>query len=259
MQVINDKQIRARAPAVFTEAHNRTDAYAQIPTSRIVNRLADVGYRPVAAGQDNPRSRDPRLVTHVVTLQHEKHISKGSGGLTEVPQITLVNSHNGRNKLRMYAGFFRIICLNGLVVGSPAYTAAVAHRGDALVESLAFAEEMTDALGKLQGVIDRWSSIELTDAQAQRFAKEAAALRFGKAGENYAAADILATRREADEGRSLWSVFNRVQENTVQGGLRGINRATDRRTSSGGLTAIGSNISYNRSLWNAAEAFAEVA
>lgn len=252
--MMTSETLRHLVPAAFAGSHNMTQRYAQIETSKVIERLADAGYHPVQAQQDNPRRRDPMTVTHRVVLRHEDHIGD-KVQLPEVPQIMLVNSHNGRTKLRMYAGFYRFICANGLVVGNDLFRHEVPHYGDALVEAMCFAEDMTDQLGEMRRVIDRWSNIELTNSQATAFARRAAELRFGASAHAYEPEKLLEARRTEDEGRTLWRVFNTVQENTVKGGVEGAN-ANGRRVRSRELNAIQPNIAYNAALWNAAEELA---
>jgi hypothetical protein len=255
--MMTETTLRSLVPAAFAEGHHMTPRYAQIETAKVIGRLADAGYYPVQAAQDRPRSRDLLTVTHRIVLRHEEHIGDRIQ-VPEVPQIMLVNSHNGRTKLRLYAGFYRFVCANGLVVGNDMFRHEVSHCGDALVEALSFAEEMTDQLGQMRRVIDRWSKIELTAGQAFAFARRAAELRFGTSAQSYDAQRLLEARRTEDEGRTLWRVFNTVQENTVKGGLEGAN-ANGRRVRSRELNAIQPNIAYNSALWNAAEELAEAA
>jgi hypothetical protein len=255
--MLNTNELRTLAPAAFADAHAMSSRYAQIETAAIVQRLASAGYYPVQAAQDNPRRRPVTQVTHRIVLRHEDHLAPdlASG---QVPQIMLVNSHNGRTKLRLYAGFYRFVCANGLVVGNHSFRHEVAHRGDAMVESLSFAEEMTERLSDLRRVIDFWSKIQLNPAQAEEFARRAAELRYGASAPAYAPKQLLEARRTEDEGRTLWQVFNTVQENTVKGGMVGVN-ANNRRVQSRELTAIQPNIAYNTALWEMAEELAGAA
>ena len=63
---------------------------------------------------------------------------------------------------------------------------------------------------------------------------------------------LLAPRRTADAGSDLWSTFNRVQENIVQGGLT-MKSTNGRRMSTRAVAGIDSSVKVNRALWMLAE------
>lgn len=256
--ILSEAQLRAAAPAAFSEAHNMTGAYSPVNTATILRRMADEGFVPVQASQDRPTRRDPQFVTHRVVLRHETQLGEEADIGEHVPQIMLVNSHNGRTKLKLFGGLYRFICANGLVVGDDRFRAAVTHRGDAPAEAARIAEEVTSNLSDLRRTIERWSRIEMPTGTAQMFARRAAELRFGEvAGKSYDAATLLTPRRERDEGRSLWRLYNTIQENTTKAGLVG-RTALGRKVTTRDLRAIGPDIKYNSALWELAESYAGV-
>lgn len=256
--VLNTMQLHALAPAAFTEhgADRMSERYAHVNTSHVIEVLSQHGFQPVSAKQDRVNSRDPRFVRHTVTLRHADFIGQPSQVGEEVPQILLVNSHNGRTKLRMFAGMYRFVCSNGLVIGQHKYKMELAHKGDLSAQVADYVNVIGSGLGEVSKTIEIWRGIELTPAKADEFAREAAKLRFGSEGAKmFESATLLAARREADEGMSLWRVFNRLQENTTKGGLKATN-ATGRVVTTREIVGIGRDISYNDALWQLAEAFA---
>lgn len=255
--MLTRNEIEARSPAVYVDHHHMSDRYVQIPTFRVMEELATAGYHPIAVQQDKPQKRNPLHVTHIVTMRHESHIGARKVGET-VPQILLMNSHNGRTKMRMMAGFYRMVCSNGLIVGKDMFRYEISHWGDALAEALGFAEMMGEEMGQLEATINRWKSVKLTEARAHTFAQRAAEMRYGDTAINYTPQAILEAHRTEDQGRSLWQVYNVVQENTVSRGITGMN-AVGRVTRTRPLTQIVGNVAYNSDLWNLAEEFAEAA
>jgi len=258
MKALTLDQVRLKAPAAFATNHKMSERYAQVQTTELLERLAGDGFHPVEAKQDNPTKRDPALVAHAITLRHENFIKPEHKLGPQVPQITLVNSHNGRTKCRLYGGFFRLVCLNGLVVGRPDFVSEIRHCGDALVEAAVAADDIADGLVTMQEAIDLWSGIKLSAHRRNQFARDAASLRFGELSKQYDTSALLATRRPEDEGDGLWRVFNRIQENTTQGGIIG-ETGTGRAVTSRALTAIQPNIAFNRQLWELAERVAVAA
>lgn len=243
-----------RAPAMFAESNHMSNRYIQVNTSEVVAWLHDSGFAPVNVRQDRARSRDPMAVRHEVILRHEGNLSQKKVGEV-IPQITLINSHNGRTKLRMYMGMYRLVCLNGLVVGSNTCHYEAVHVSNIRAEIGMFATEASDNLSRAVGVIDSWRKIGLSASRQTEFAKQAAVLRFGSKSEAYDPAVLLTVRRTEDDGGSLWQTFNRLQENLTVGGLIGVS-ASGRAIQSRKLEAIEASVRFNRGIWDLAESFA---
>ena len=64
--------------------------------------------------------------------------------------------------------------------------------------------------------INKLQNVELSDKQIATFTKKAAAIRFGE-GVKVDLNELLVPERIADEGNNLWRVFNRIQENILEG------------------------------------------
>jgi hypothetical protein len=71
---------------------------------------------------------------------------------------------------------------------------------------------------------------------------------------------VITPRRREDQGNDLWTVFNRVQEHLITGGLVG-QLPTGQRTRTRPIAAIASSLALNRALWtltaNTAEGISE--
>ncbi len=75
------------------------------------------------------------------------------------------------------------------------------------------------------------------------------------------AKQILTPRRHDDNKSDLWATFNRVQENVIKGGLRGVTvkangERQNRKTRE--VNGIDQNVRLNRALWTLAEKMAEL-
>jgi hypothetical protein len=253
---LNNESLRALTPAAFADYHDMSDRYGMIRTADVLERMRDVGYFPVSAKQDNPRRRNPMHVRHCVVLRHERFLDLDAPKVgDQLPQILLTNSHNGRTKLHLRAGFYRFVCANGLVVGNDRFHMAIVHRMNAPAMAMEFAEQMTRQLDDLNNVIDLWSRVELTRRRQLHFAREAAKLRFGATAPAYKPEQLLQARRVEDQGATLWQAYNTVQENATKGGLQGTN-ANGRAVASRELTGIGQDLEFNTGLWQLAERMA---
>ena len=102
-------------PSVFSaDRHgSRSEKYAYIPTITLLENLQREGFEPFFACQSRVRDPDRR--------EHTKHLLRlrRTGQITgqQVPEIILLNSHDGSSSYQMLPGLFRAICTNGLVCG----------------------------------------------------------------------------------------------------------------------------------------------
>lgn len=99
----NDELIQV-VPSIFSEEkHNsRSERYTYIPTITLLDKLRDEGFQPFFACQSRVRGEDKRGHTkHMVRLRREGG-SKGK----EVPEIILLNSHDGSSSYQMILGCF---------------------------------------------------------------------------------------------------------------------------------------------------------
>ena len=258
MQALSHQEIQRVAPAAFTNerAEHLSDRYNFIRTADVLSTLESEGFFPVQASQDNARLRDPRYVRHSIVLRPEEY-DAAEGEVA--PQILMVNSHNGRTKLRLFAGFYRFICCNGLVVGEDKYTVEIAHHTSIEAGVQEYLRNFTDSVADLNLTMRRWSDIELNRHAQYEFARRAMELRFGsEQAKAYDLDSVLEAKREEDEGRTLWRVYNNVQEHATKGGIKG-KSATGRELTSRALTGIGSDLDFNRNLWALAESVAQSA
>jgi hypothetical protein len=102
-------------PSVFSENkhESRSDRYTWIPTITILDNLQREGFEPFLPARPAYVTRGRR--------EHTKHMLRlrRTGQLTghQVPEIILLNSHDGSSSYQMLPGLFRGVCTNGLVCG----------------------------------------------------------------------------------------------------------------------------------------------
>lgn len=255
---LDNAAIAKKAPAVFTKepAHFLSSAYSFINTGEVIDVMRGEGYHVVSASQDKPSRRDLRYVRHAVALRHESALASPAVVGEYVPQILLINSHNGRTQLSFRAGLYRFVCCNGLVIGHDNMVFAIRHSHQLASAVVDITRRIAAQTAQVQALIDRWKAIELTDSAMHDFATSAAKLRFGDRGANtYPSDNLLRVMRPEDDGRTLWAVFNRVQEHTTNPGLQG-RSANGRLVTSRRLEGITSVVNYNQALWRLAESYA---
>ena len=251
----------SRIPAIFGTPEEGTVSkrYETIPTSNLISLMDDLGWKPVSGNQIRSRKAgSARTVKHAIVFQ-DQNAKANDNGVTG--QVVLVNSHNAKSSYRLYYGLYRFVCANGLMVGDELAQAKIRHMGrDAVYANIAEATESFVKHGsEVNSQIDRWMGIKLSRGQQIRFAKDAAILRFGEAKASWFKPEaFLQARNREDEGNfSLWSTFNRIQENLVKGGVEG--RSPKRHVRLRGISGVDRCIDFNRDLWNLAGEYAAAA
>ena len=102
-------------PAVFAgNASARTKpTYRFINTADVLQALLEAGFQPSAAQQTRTRSgSDPTYARHMIRLRRTRE----SLTLVDcIPEICLINAHDGTSAYQLLAGLYRPLCTNGLL------------------------------------------------------------------------------------------------------------------------------------------------
>lgn len=107
---LSDDQIRRAAPSVFAaEAHvSRSARYVYLPTIDILQGLRREGFEAFSVTQARARTEDKREhAKHLIRLRHVSKFRPGQVG-DSLPEIVLLNSHDGSSSYRMMGGMFRL-------------------------------------------------------------------------------------------------------------------------------------------------------
>jgi hypothetical protein len=251
--------IKAIAPSVFAEDkhESRSDRYTYIPTSDIVSGLISEGFMPYYAfqGRSNVPGKE-EFTKHLLKFRRESTMQENTF------EIALINSHDGTSSYKMIAGCYRLVCSNGLMHFDTQYDVKVPHRGNIVHSVIEGAYSILSQQREIEGSIDKLQSVTLSVPEQRAFAQAALALRYEPNEEGIVEAPIVADqlnriRRNADAKNDLWTTFNRVQENVIQGGLQG-RASTGRRISTKAITNIDNNVNLNRALWMLADSMANL-
>lgn len=261
-EALSEDRLRALVPSIFAEREHssRSARYTYLPTIDAVRALGAEGFMPTFACQAVPRDGDRiGFAKHMLRFRRASDV-----GAAECPEVVMVNSHDGSTSYQMFSGVFRFVCTNGMVAGDKFNEVRVQHKGDILGEVVDAATKITQSFRPMLEAVKEWKTIDLKPAEQEILAEGAAALRFDLAEGAKAPVDprqFLRLRRYSDAGSDLWSTFNRVQENTIRGGLPG--RTLDannrpRRITTRPIGGIDQNIGLNRALWMITERMAEL-
>jgi hypothetical protein len=257
---LDEEQMRAAAPSIFAEGKHasRSARYTYIPTIDVLRGLRKEGFEPFMVAQGSSRVEGKTEFTkHMIRMRHAGQVQTKP----EANEIILINSHDGASSYQMLAGMFRFICCNGLVIGDVVEDIRIPHRGDVRGDVIEGAFRVLDEFETVDAHAEGMKALQLDSREQTAFATAALALRFGErvveeTGGHRAApitADqLVQARRIEDRGNSLWTTFQRVQENVIQGGQPG-RTAQGRRMRTRAVGSIDRGVSLNRALWMLAE------
>lgn len=257
MLALTTDQLRRTAPSIFAAApyHAMSSKYRMMPTIEVVDMFRDKGFVPVMANQS--RSTIPGkgdFTRHLLRFRHADQLASSDA---EIPELVLMNSHDGTSAYRFMAGIFRLVCSNGMIVQSAdAGSVSVRHSGLADLRSRVIdaTSQIMDEAPKTLAKISKWKNIGLTEGQRTAFAEFALELKDNK---SLTARQLLNPRRKEDYKPDLWTTTNVVQEHLLKGGDRGYT-PTGRRTKTRPVKSVTEDIRLNRSLWTLAERMAEL-
>ena len=262
---ISYDEIYHRAPAIFAEkAHDsRKDSYAFVSTKELLEGMGEHKFFPFAVHQSSTRDATKVGFTkHAICFRHEStfDIAKEND---IVPQVVILNSHDGTTSYKIYCGFFRFVCSNGIIVGNTIDMFSVYHRGskNTMDMILDASYSILDNSIKMMEVIDEWKATELTYEQKMELAYQAHELKFGNKNTPIRPEQFLEARNYEDgyNNTSLWNVFNTIQENMIKGGLEGWKDGTRQRkherlkVRTRSINNVSQNIKMNTELWNIAQ------
>ena len=185
----------------------------------------------------------------MLRLRHTEQINGA-----EANEIILLNSHDGTSSYQMLAGMFRFVCSNGLVCGDTVADLRIPHKGDVIGQVIEGAYDVLEGFELVRDRQEGLRAITLDHGESEVFARAALSLKYDDPVKPAPITEtqLLQPRRRDDDRPDLWSTFNRVQENLVQGGLSA--RTTNgRRNRTRAIQGIDQNVKVNRALWILAE------
>jgi hypothetical protein len=279
--VLDTNQLRQLVPSAYaTQPHeSRSSRYTYIPTSEVIDGLVAEGFAPFKAVQSKSRIEGKTEFTkHMIRFRHPDAMQRAGVG-DNIPEVVLINSHDGTSAYKLLSGIFRIICTNGMIVCDRNMgELSIHHKGNIVNQVIEGSFEIIGQSNRALETIDTWSGLQLSSGEQTAFAEAAHSLRFadsdGKIDTPITASQLLTPRRiedRASDGRGfgwtrpapdLYRTLNVVQENVIRGGLSarnpGDSRSRGRMVTTREVRGIDQDVRLNRALWQLAEKMAEL-
>jgi hypothetical protein len=257
--VITMDRLRTMVPSVFatTARDDVSDRYRFVPTSHVVDILADHGFLPVRAEQSLVRREGgAAFAMHMLRFRHRDFLTMAKVG-DELPELVLRNSHDRSCAYQFTVGVFRLVCSNGAVCAVGDFGSfAVKHVGgpdfDKQIIDTTF--RVVEETPKVMETVNAWKGIELTSPQRHAFAAAALELKENKPIQP---AQLLTPKRQEDRKGDLWTTSQVIQEHLMRGGDRG-RGSTGRRVTTRPIKSVNEDVKTNKALWRLTEEMARL-
>lgn len=252
LTALTNEQLMLKAPSIFaTKAHEKVSAkYQFIPTHEILDGLRSEGWLPVKVQESRVNGEGPKgFQKHAITLRRDlKALNVGDA----VIQCLLINSHDRSSGYQVHGGIYVLACSNGLMISEGSFERiSIRHMGHTASDVIDATYRIVAEAPAIGAKVKEMKGTQLNEKAQLQLAGEALLLKYPE-NAPIRAEQLLQAHRYADNKSDLWSVFNRVQENMIRGGVRGFT-AKGRRMKTREVTAIGANVSLNKALWALAE------
>jgi len=248
-------QLRKHVPAVYAKEPSAdvSKRYGFIASYNVLEALDKAGFVPVEAR--NYMRRDSKLLVHtkhMLRFRQRGDINKLRQVGDTIPEVIMLNAHDRSSRFEFYAGLFRLLCANGLVVsaGGIVKPVIVRHTTNMVQGALEAAMQLIEHAKNTSKYIGAMQRYTMPQPAQLRFAAKALEYRPQRAGVIEPAA-LLVPRREADKGDDMWHVFNRVQENLTKGEIAGVT-ADGRRVRTAPIRSINADMAINAGMWELA-------
>ena len=248
----SEGDLRSSIPAAFATGAAPTTGsrFVFINTAELIAALRDEGFRPTEVLQSRSRRSNAGYARHMLRF---RHIRDSVTLVDAIPELILINAHDGTSAYQLRSGLYRPICTNGMMTELGDFgLIRIPHRGDIVTNVVEGARHISHGFADLGRVVEQMARRELTRAEQLRFAENAALIRYcnGRAAP-YPAETLLKPRRPDDVGPDLWHVYNVVHEHLMTGGDAG-RTASGRNITSRRINEIRENVRINTTLWQLA-------
>lgn len=248
--ILTKDYLKKEYPSIFAvrPSPNMSDKYTMLSSENILNKMEEFGYYPTSVKQASVRKPENNgYQTHTIRFRHENFANMKINVNDVVPELVFLNSHNGRVLAKMFAGLFRLVCSNGLVVAdSKLGGIAQKHMGITSEELEGIIYSFAQSTDSILSSINDYRKIELNDMQRKKFAEISKEGIYGK-DSKVNPESLLRTRRPEDQSKDLFTIYNVVQENITKGGIE--YKSEKRNTKTKEIKSATRDLEINTFLW----------
>lgn len=249
LRIINNEELRAKVPAVFAErpSNKVSNKYEFVNTLSILEHFKAQGWHIVKAQQTG----------HGLTGHHVIRLQQGQQGFygrlltvgERVAQIVFSNSHDRSKKLEAALGMYECVCANQLVVSRSTLAGIEFKHLTCNAESIRQAiEYFNTGFSQVAELIEKMKGIQLEPQDQLNMGIRAIRVRWteiNRAPKTVDAYTVNKHHRIQDNNASLWSTFNRIQENVL----------THRLNNVKAIRSCKEDLRINQALWDLAVSY----
>jgi hypothetical protein len=253
---LEKNELKKFAPTIFQKRgiEGVSDNYGHVDTWKVIEAMNESGYQCVEVRQSKRRDEGRMPFTkHMLKFKPAKLTKTQQKVGDVVPQVVMLNSHDRSSGFHLYFGLFRLVCSNGMIVSAGDLVEPIKVRHSAsmvgdIIERSGLLVKGADGVYQLR---QDMHSLNLTQKQQVAFATKALEFRPPRRRGEMSADSLLHVRRKEDDHPDLWTVFNRVQENMLAGGVQTVG-ANERVVMTKGIGRIERDVQVNSALWELA-------
>lgn len=214
-------------PIFQTQKHpSLKPTYSFASTKDLIDSLAGTGWYP--ADMKYAKARKPGkegYQKHIVRLHNDSFLK--IPGLTDDnasrPEIIWVNAHDGSAASRLLCGLFRMACLNGIIAGTSLREFRAIHSGNMAQKLVEGIEYISGGIPALIEAVQKLQNTQFSPEAREVFVKTLVDERLANSNVVPGSVDYegaAMVRRSEDKANDAFTVFNRVQESIIRGGIR---------------------------------------
>lgn len=186
---------------------------------------------------------------------YQKHVLRFNTGLTNRHgnlQLLAINSHEGSSALTFRMGFFRMVCSNGLIIGSDLIPQIkVKHTQNGLLKLNDSIDELLQWQRVAMDNIEKMENRKLNQDEFEKLIHASAKIRLGEKYHDKIV-PLFEAKRYEDDRPDLFSVFNVIQENAMRTGFYALNKENNVATKVRAIRGVNAGLDLNTALFNEA-------
>ncbi len=164
-------EIARRAPsALATRPYDAMSAkYAYVPTLGVIEAMIAAGFQPFSATQSRTRIAGKGDFTkHMLRFRHQDAAQVLAVG-DVIPEVVLINSHDGTSAYKLIAGLYRLVCSNGMMVSDAEIDAInITHKGNIVGEVIDGSRKLIADTQKSLSTVRNWTQLNSRTASSTR-------------------------------------------------------------------------------------------
>lgn len=230
-------------------SHRGSNKFGFISSENLVSRLETQGLKLADVIESKIR-KDKEL-----RQGYQKHVIRFDTGLSNRHgnlQLLAINSHEGSSALTFRMGFFRMVCSNGLIIGSDLIPQIkVRHTQNGLLKLNDSVDELLQWQRVAMDNIEKMTSRKLSQDEFEKLAIESVKLRLGEKFTDKIV-PLFESKRYQDNSPDLFTVFNVIQENVMRTGFYALNKENNVATKVRAIKGVNASLELNTALYNEA-------